>query len=300
MEILKNVKLLRDHIMLKYGVDKYNTAKNYCGALEKFLIYFKDYPEPKAINDEKIVEYLLQIPGRSNRCTHHSAIKKFFYLKGQPHKFRFIPYPEKEDKLPIHVNKEEFMQMVNVCDNEKHLIIISVLFDCGIRVSELINLQLQDIDRSNMLLNIIQGKGRKDRKVKLTAYLLGLIDNYISNYNPQIWLLNGQKPKGTTEIRPYTIKSCQEVVHQLTAKAGIAKHFSPHKFRHGFAMTHLENGETLSSIGNQLGHHSEKTTAIYARMNNKIIQKMESPLEQIMKEYALKELTTSPFQKKIA
>lgn len=276
MEILKNVNLLRDYIMLKY--QSHNTAKNYCGALTMFLVHFKDYPEPKAVSDEKIIDYLLQIPGHSNRRTHHSAIKLFYKIKGQPHKFRFIPYPEKEDKLPIHVNLDEFYQMVSVCTNEKHRLIITIMFDAGLRVSEVCNLKLQDIDQSNMLLNILHAKGRKDRKVKLSGILLQMIRSYCIAHKPDTYLFNGQ---GSLQ---YTVKSCQEVVKQLCAKAGIQKHFTPHKFRHGFAMTLLENGETLSSIKNQLGHESEKTTEIYARMNNKVIQKIESPLEQLIRD----------------
>lgn len=289
MEILKNVKLLRDHIMLKYGIDKMATATVYCGALTKFLYHFQDYSEPKSISDEKIVEYLLAIPGRSNRCTHHSAIKKFFYLKGQPYKLKYIPYPEKEEKLPIHVNKEEFVKMINVCHNNKHRAIICLMFDAGLRVSEVINLRIEDIDQSNMLLNIIQGKGRKDRKVKLTKVLLSILQVYMSEYNPIIYLFNGQS--GAAQ---YSIKSCQEVVKQLTTKAGITKHFTPHKFRHGFAMGLLENGEHLNQIQNQMGHHSSKTTLIYARINNTVIQKIESPLEQIMRQNTLPILQLNP------
>lgn len=276
MEILKNVRALRDHIMLKYG--SLNTSKTYCNALTMFLAHFKQYPEAKAISDEKIIAYLLTIPGHSNRRTHHSAVKLFYKIKGQPHKFRFIPYPEKEDKLPIHVNKEEFFQMLSVCKNEKHRLIITIMFDAGLRVSEVCNLKLKDIDQSNMIINILGAKGRKDRKVKLSPILLQMIKSYYLAYKPNQYLFNGQG------VLQYSIKSCQEVVKQLCSKAGINKHFTPHKFRHGFAMTLLENGETLSSIGNQLGHHSEKTTAIYARINNTVIQKIESPLEQIIRE----------------
>ena len=286
MEILKNVETLRRHLLLKYGVDKINTAKSYCGALTMFLVHFKDYPEPKAVSDDLIIDYLLKIPGRSNRCTHHSAIKKFYYLKGQPHKFRYIAYPEKEDKLPVHVNKEEFMKMLNVCHNEKHRAIICTLFDAGLRVSELINLKWADLDESNMLINVIQGKGRKDRKVKLTRFLLGILSAYRAEFNPQLFILNGQDG-GSSQ---YSIRSCQQVIIQLAKKAGIEKHFTPHKMRHGFAMAHLENGATLAEIGNQMGHHTEKTTAIYARMNNKIIQKMDSPLEQLVRQYGSQKL----------
>lgn len=279
MEIEKNLELLRNHILLKYGNDNFATADNYRRCLWKFLNHFKNYSQPKAIKDEDIIKYLLTISGRSNRCTHHSAIKKFYYLKGQAHKFKYIPYPEKEEKLPIHVNKHEFLQMINVCENNKHRAIIALMFDSGLRVSEVINLKIFDLDESNMIINVVQGKGRKDRKVKLTKVLLGILLDYMTEYNPTIYLFNGQR--GAIQ---YSISSCQSIVRQLTKKAGIKKKFSPHKLRHGFAMTLLENKTTLDEIGNQLGHHSTKTTQIYARINNTVIQKIESPLEQIMKE----------------
>ena len=282
MEIRKNVELLRNHILLKYGADRYNTARNYCGALYKYLQHFIDYSEPKSVDDEKIVKYLLTIPGRSSRCTAHTAIKKFYYLKNQSHKFRFVPYPEKEDKLPIHVNKGEFLQLISICNNQKHRAIISLMFDCGLRVSEVINLKISDIDSQNMQVVIMQSKGRKDRKIKLSTVLLYLLRAYFLEYKPKVYLFEGQFKE------QYSQRSCQEIVKQLCAKAGIKKEFTPHKFRHGFAMSLLENGAQMSEIQNQMGHESEMTTKIYARMNNTIIQKIESPLEQIVRENGIK------------
>ena len=160
------------------------------------------------------------------------------------------------------------------------------MFDCGLRVSEVINLKLSDIDSSNMMINVVQGKGRKDRKIKLTQVLLNILRTYFQQYKPKEFLFNGQFPK--KELR-YSSRSCQEVIKQLCRKAGITKAFTPHSFRHGFAMSLLENGEDISAIQNQMGHNSEKTTKIYARMNGNRIQKIQSPLEQIMntKQFAL-------------
>jgi integrase/recombinase XerD len=108
--------------------------------------------------------------------------------------------------------------------------------------------------------------------------LLTILRNYFKLYNPKIYLFNGQGAN-----TQYSVRSCQEIIKQLTTKAGITKAFTPHKMRHGFAMSLLENGTSLSEIGNQMGHQSEKTTQIYARINNTMIQKIESPLEQIIR-----------------
>lgn len=283
MEIINNVKSFRQFIMFKYKSE--NTAKNYGSAVTHFLSHFNECKEPKDINADMIIGYLMQYDNLSTRRNAHSAIKLFYRYKsknGESSKFRYIPYPEKPDTLPVHVNMNEFLQLIKVCENKKHRAIICLMFDCGLRVSEVVNLRLKDIDDSNMLLNIIQSKGRKDRKVKFTKQLYAVLMDYYNEYLPDEHLFNGQTIKGIVH-KQYSIKSCQEVVKQLTKKAGITKDFTPHKFRHGYAMTLLENGATLDEIGNQLGHNSKKTTEIYARMNNNVIQKIESPLEQIMK-----------------
>ena len=278
----KIVQKVSDYIDQKYmkkeGEERSHTNKNYCSALKMFLYHpaHIHFSHLKDISDDVVLQYLLAIPGRSNRCTHHTAIKLMFRLHGFPNKLRFIPYPDKEEKLPVHVNLQEFAAMMSVCKNLKHRAIIALMFDCGLRVSEVVNLKIADIDSSNMLVHIQQSKGKKDRPVKLTVVLLSILRTYFTAYRPTTYLFEGQ----TKEM--YSVKSCWEVVKQLCAKAGIKKKFSPHKFRHGYAMALLENGSTLDEIGNQMGHNSKKTTEIYARMNNKVIQKIQSPLEQIM------------------
>lgn len=275
MEIPNNIQVVARYCDLK----KWSafTKKNYVCALRRFLYHYKHIKDHEHINDAMVEDYLLTIPGRSSRCTTHSVIKLWFRLKGQPNKLKYTPYPDKEDKLPIHVNQQEFIKMIQVCHNEKHRAIICLMFDCGLRVSEVINLKLNDIDASNMVINIIQSKGRKDRKVKLTTALLSIIQNYCAIYNPVNYLFSGQ-----SNSMQYSTRSIQQVIKQLSKKADIKKQFTPHKFRHGYAMSLLENGETLDSIGHQLGHNNKKTTEIYARINNKVIQKIQSPLEQIL------------------
>lgn len=280
MDIGKVIEKVSEYIDQKFyksnGTN--NTKKTYVSALKIFLEKHKNYSHLKDISDDVILKYLLNIEGRSNRCNHHSAIKLMYRIHGFKNKMRYIPYPEKEDKLPIHVNTEEFLKLISVCENEKHRAIISLMFDCGLRVSEVINLKIKDIDSSNMCLNIVQSKGRKDRKVKLTSVMLSILRSYFLSHKPVIYLFNGQG-----ENAQYSVRSCQEVVKQLCTKANIDKDFSPHKFRHGYAMSLLENGTSLDEIGNQMGHNSKKTTEIYARINNKVIQKIESPLEQIIR-----------------
>lgn len=282
METTNNIKTLVDYC--KHKGWSHFTKINYSSALKKFLVAHPGIYQHDHISDSMVSEYLLKIPGRSARCTAHSAIKLWFMLKGQPNKLKFIPYPEKEEKLPIHVNQQEFLKMISVCQNEKHRVILALLFDCGLRVSEVVNLKIKDIDTSNMVLNILQAKGRKDRKVKLSKVMLALLNSYYISHKPTEYLLEGQFGG------KYSARSCQEVVRQVKHAAGIQKAFTPHKFRHGYAMNLLENGTDIERIKDLLGHSNSKTTRIYARMNNTVIQATESPLEQIMRHHPTEKL----------
>lgn len=282
MNIERYVSDLKDFIEYKFG--KTGTVKTYCGYVKQFLYAHQHISQPKAITSKQIIDYLVAIPNFSTRSSAHSAIK-FFYRFIQPHggskKFRFIPYPEKVEYLPNHVTKEEFILLMKVCHNIKHKCILMLAFDCGLRVSEVINLKISDIRSDIMQIQIRQSKGRKDRYVKLSFVLLSFLRVYVKEYRPKEYLFNGQFKD------QYSPRSCQELLKTYRIKSGIQRKIKFHENRHGFAMSLLENGTDINKIQYLLGHNSPKTTSIYARMNNKVIQSEESPLEQIVKEKTL-------------
>jgi site-specific recombinase XerD len=281
MNIEKYVSDLSEFIRYKFG--ETGTEKTYCGNVKLFLYKHQHIAQPKAITAKMIIDYLLAIPNLSTRYSAHSAIK-FFYNFIQPHgeskKFKYIPYPEKVEYLPNAVTKEEFIALMQVCKNIKHQCIMMLAFDCGLRVSEIVNLKIANIRSDIMQVQVRQTKGRKDRYVKLTGILLSFLRNYFLEYKPLEYLFYGQYGKRTR----YSVRSCQELLETYRIKANIPRHIKFHEQRHGYAMSLLENGTDLSKIQRNLGHNSPKTTEIYARMNNKVIQQTESPLEQIVRE----------------
>lgn len=260
-----------------------NTIKVYSNAIKMFKCAFHSL-RLKEISDDKILAYLLKIPGASNRCTHHSAIKclyqKVFHY---PFKMRYIEYPEKEYKLPYHVTKEDFVKLMQDCDNIKHRCILMLAFDCGMRVSEIVDLKIAEINSQRMEITIRQGKGRKDRIVNMSSVLLAFLRSYYGQYKPQEYLFNGQITYKThdKDYVKYSIRSCQNVFKYTAEKAGLPKHYSIHKMRHGFAMSLWENGTDKTIIRDLLGHKSIETTEIYARMSNNVRKLVSSPLEQI-------------------
>lgn len=267
----------------KYSMDcrlKYNsiaTQENYISQVKAFLFYFKNELEPKAISNEKIKDWLLQSKTINTRKHRLCAINSFYDLTVRmPEKISKIPYPKSEKKLPIVLSVDEVQKMFAVCENLKHKVILSLLYSVGLRVSELINLKWNHIDRSRMVINIIQAKGKKDRQVMLTPQLIPLLEKYWNEYKSKVYVLNGWK----NELQ-YTAKSIGEVVKQLAAKAGLNKRVYTHLLRH-CSFTHMvESGVDINLIQRLAGHSNVKTTAIYTHISHNLISKIQSPLNNI-------------------
>ena len=159
-----------------------NTIDNYSSCIKFFFTKsIKDYP--KNINEKDIKDFLGTFTEVNTQRNYHSAIKKFYDVcLGQKNKFKYIPYAQKNNKLPIVLSVEEIQRMFDVCENKKHKVILALLYSCSLRVSELINLKWTNIDRSRMVINIIQAKGNKDRQVGLNEQLIKLLTDYWKEY----------------------------------------------------------------------------------------------------------------------
>jgi integrase/recombinase XerD len=256
-----------------------NTVENYTGCLRVFLQKsVKDHP--KNINEQDIREFLNKYATVNTQRNYHSAIKLFYEIcLRQKNKFKYIPYAKKSQSLPTVLSVEEIQRMFTACENLKHKVILSLLYSCGFRVSELINLKWCDIDRSRMVINIKQGKGKKDRQVMLSPDLLPLLERYWREYKPKEYVLNGQFPE--VELH-YSERSVGNVIKQLAAKAGLDnKRVYTHLIRHCFATHLLESGTDLGLIQKLLGHSNLKTTMIYTHISNNLISKIQSPLSNI-------------------
>lgn len=266
----------------KYSIDirlVYNsdaTQKNYKSQVWCFLSHFKDEIEPKAIPNEKIKLWLLEAQTINSRKHRLCAINSFYKLTmGMPSKIQKIPYPKKEHKLPLVLSQEEVQAMFTVCENLKHKVIMALLYSCGLRVSELINLQWVHIDRSRMIINILEAKGKKDRQVMLDNTLIPLLEKYWFAYKPKQYVLNGQFSL------KYSSRSVLQVVKQLAQKAGVNKRVYTHLMRHNCFTHMVENGTDINLIQKLAGHSNVKTTAIYTHISHNIISKINSPLAAI-------------------
>lgn len=266
----------------KYSTDcrlKYNseaTQDNYISQVKSFLFRFKDEIEPKSIPNDKIKEWLLEAKTINTRKHRLCALNSFYSLTVRmPEKIGKIPYPKSEKKLPIVLSVDEIQSMFSVCDNLKHRLILALLYSCGLRVSEVINLKLSHIDKSRKIINVIQAKGNKDRQVMLTESLIPLFEKYYNGYTPKEYVFNGQNSL------QYSERSIGEVIKQLAAKAKITKRVYTHLIRH-CSFTHMvEGGVDINLIQKIAGHNNVKTTNIYLHISDNHISKIKSPLEYI-------------------
>lgn len=261
---------------LKYPSKR--TQENYQCSVGTFLKYFQNEIDPQHISTEEIKKWLLIFETVNTRNHKLCAIKSFYEITvGMSLKLDKIPFSKKDKKLPIVLSQDEIQRMFNVCANKKHKVILALLYSCSLRVSELLNLKWSHIDRSRMVINIIQAKGNKDRQVALNDVLIKLLTDYWNEYKPKQYILNG-----ANDSLQYSEKSVGKVIKQLAAKAGICnKRVYTHLMRHTSATHMVENGIDINLIQRLLGHSSVKTTAIYTHISHNLISKIQSPLSQI-------------------
>ncbi len=150
-----------------------------------------------------------------------------------------------------------------------------IAYSGGLRVGEVLNLRITDLDSDRMLINIRQGKGKKDRVTLLSPRLLDLLRDYYREYKPREYLFEGEKGG------QYSESSTHQIIKRSTRQAGIKKHVTMHTLRHSFATHLLENGTDLRYIQSLLGHGSPKTTQIYNHITTKGIDQIQNPLDRL-------------------
>lgn len=255
------------------------TIKVYTGHLRRFMEY---NPEYNTYNEVLIKKYILNLKENIN-CSHSYISQligslKFWYIKVKRlPDFEFnIVHPRKEKKLPNVLSKKEIQSIISEIQNLKHKTIIMLTYSAGLRVSEVAQLKVSDINSQRGLIKVYQGKGKKDRVTLLSEKILKILRIYYKSYKPDYWLFPGAEPK-----RPITTRSIQNVFERACKKANINSKATVHWLRHSFATHLLESGVDLRYIQELLGHASSKTTEIYTHVSSKEIAKIRNPLDDI-------------------
>lgn len=280
-ELAKGYRPCPEEYLLKLELKKYamNTVKIYISFFEKFINHYKD-KELLEINEQDIRAYL-QILVQEKRSNSHlnqavNAIK-FYYevVLEMPNRFYAIERPRKEQKLPKVMSTQNVIKLINEIENIKHKCIVSTLYSSGLRVGELLNLKISDIDSDRMLIKVVQAKGNRDRYTLLSNSLLVNLRSYFKEYRPKEYLFEGQKGG------KYTRSSVQAILNTAANKARISQKISPHMLRHSFGTHLLENGADLRYIQTLMGHKSSSTTEIYTHVAINRLSSIKSPLDSL-------------------
>ncbi len=187
-----------------------------------------------------------------------------------------IERPKRGRPLPKVISKEDVARIINVTGNLKHRAMLSLLYSCGLRRGELLDLRITDIDSRRNVVNIRRAKGDKDRQVPLSPKILEMLRKYFKEYRPITWLFEGEKPD-----TPYSAESLHKVFTVAKRKAGIIIPFKLHGLRHCYATHLMEAGVSLRYIQELLGHRYIKTTEIYLHVSSESISKIQSPFDSL-------------------
>ncbi len=258
-----------------------STINTYTGMLGQFLRFIRP-KESSEISSDDMVRFVNEyiIPrGLSYTFQNQviSAAKLFFsHFYKSDLEVETFRRPRREHRLPNVLSKEEVKAILQAPSNLKHRAMLSVIYACGLRRSELLNLKPGDIDRQRGVLLIRQSKGKKDRIVPISDKIIKLLEEYCISYRTVNWLFEGQL-KGSR----YSEKSLESVLKQSVIKAGIKKPVTLHWLRHSYATHLLESGTDLRFIQELLGHSSSRTTEIYTHVSTKSLQNIKSPYEDL-------------------
>lgn len=256
------------------------TIKNYEAQFRLFLIYL--FPKTVAdVNEQAIHQYLLHLikNKKVSLATQNQAINaiKFYLehvLKGERQTY-FVERPRKEWKLPVILSEDEMRRLLAATKPLKHKCLLLMLYSSGLRISELLNLKLGDIDANRMVIYVRGGKGNKDRISILSPVAYQHLLHYLEMYNPKTWIFEGLGGK------QYSARSVNKIIHKSAMLAGMIKKVSAHTLRHSFATHLLEHGTDLRYIQVLLGHESSKTTERYAHVTRKGFEQIVSPLDYL-------------------
>ncbi|MCX6177906.1 MAG: site-specific integrase [Chlorobiales bacterium] len=258
-----------------------STIKTYTQAITTFLRFIKPKRSTEATNDDMVRfvhQYMLpkKLSQSYQNQTVNAARLFFKTIQGSKLITEQIERPRPEHKLPNVLSKEDVAAILQASQNLKHRTMLSLIYACGLRRGELLNLKPENVDAKRHLLIIVNAKGKKDRVIPISDKVIVMLREYYKIYRPRIWLFEGQEP-GTQ----YSETSLQKVLKHALDHAKIKKPVTLHWLRHSYATHLLEAGTDLRYIQELLGHKSSKTTEIYTHVCEQSLLKISSPFDNL-------------------
>ena len=265
------LKELRDVCVLKGFTS--DTIKTYSFCVGSFL----DFISKSSLNLDilGVKSYLLSRDFSVNSSRLHYAAISFFFREvlHKPFSLDEVPIKKKNKSLPTVLSKEQIKLLIDLTGNIKHKLVVMLLYSSGLRLQELLNLKRKHIDFDRNIINVVLGKGKKDRITLLSeAIKLVLLKYYsLTNFDTD-YVFEGRCGK-------YTKKAVQKILGDLGRKIGVDVH--PHMLRHSFATHLLESGVDIRYIQTLLGHSDVSTTEIYTKVSSRNLSKIKNPLDEL-------------------
>lgn len=265
-------------IELKISKNSNYTIRNYLRANSDLLKFCNK--NPKDIIEEDVKAFMaekLTEQAASSIIVFLSALRYAYSNILQKDVTIRINRPKRERKIPAVLTKEEVKRLINAIHTKKSKLMISMIYACGFRVSELINLKINDLNFEEMTGHVRQAKGKKDRIFNIPKFLLNNLKKQVNKQRElnQEYLFTGPKGK-------LTDRNIQKIVRKFAKKAGINKEVHPHTLRHSFATHLLENNVDIRKIQELLGHADLSTTQIYTHISTEELKKIRSPIDDLM------------------
>lgn len=236
----------------------------YCHKLSAICLHFKKLPESLTADDcrDYFSKLLSRSPSPGLSYFKHTVYSLRCYRKmmGLSSFTVALPCIRKDKKLPIVLSQEEVRRLLTASSSIRTKAIFSLMYSCGLRISELINLRLYEIDYNRMQVFVQRGKGRKDRYIPLSSKVQPVLRRYIERYAPSVYLFNDSPGK------PITEQEVRYLFRDAVCTAGITKPCVLHTLRHSYATHLLEMGESIFRIRDLLGHTNINTTLVYLHL----------------------------------
>jgi len=255
------------------------TAKTYIYCINKFLTWSKkDLGQISKKDVRLFLEHLSErdLSGNSMN-TYHMAIRFLFENVLEKRMWIDIKYSKIPEKMPVVLSKEEVKKLFSAINNDKHRLMIELLYGSGMGVSELTNLRIKDLEIEKGFGFVRSGKGNKDRLFILSSVFKDKIKSLVKNEK----LDNENYLFTSMRGGKYNIRSLQMIIKNAVIKAKIGKRVGPHTLRHSFATHLIENGYDVSQVQSLLGHKSPETTMIYVHMALPNMINIKSPIDNL-------------------
>ena len=254
------------------------TIETYEYCFNEFLKWCKK--EPRKVNSHDIKEFLYMLSEKNKSAStmniYLNAIKfPLENILNKKHFFIDMPFSKVPKKLPIVLSKEEVSKLIENISNNKHKLMIKLMYSAGLRVSELLNLKIEDFDFENNLGWVRQGKGNKDRIFIIAGSIKEELKEHIKN-NCQV-----SNYLFTSNNHQLSTRTVQEIIKAAAKKSNLRKKVHPHTLRHSFATHLIENGYDITSVQSLLGHSSVETTMVYVHIASKKLISVKSPLDSL-------------------